>query len=425
MPKKVLIFSHNPLRDTEPDRLLLEALDKKGFMVFFAHYLQRDRVTVLAVRPDIVILPEIRCEYTLDFAKQLKAWGIQIVVRLCEAGITHPSVEKIDDEYRSAIFGNWDYSDCVDLMLAWGPRTRDLQVKYGYLPSGMIRAIGGLGFDPYFAARPLSPMLKPDYKKIVLFATGFSYAERNPEYSIPEARPEHGIHKRVVQRDIAGRKVWLEGMEKFHARFSGNWNMAVRVHGGEREETYLELLKGKLMAIPALSTCLALQGVDAVIHCGSTIAFEAHLCNLPALNFANITPDELVASISPACPTIDDLIDEFTNLDLSKSNANPWAIAELKHKWYGPVDGRVAERAAEAIATLPDAKPLIPNAWPAAPTEARYPTPGVMLTSAQWICASCQKMFFTATDREMAKCPYCGIACCRFTAPEKQDAAGT
>ncbi len=419
--KKILIFSHNPLRDTEPDRLLLEALDKKGFMVFFAHYLQRDRVTVLSVRPDIVILPEIRCEYTLDFARQLKAWGVQIVVRLCEVGITSPSVKNIDDEYRSAIFGNWDYSDCVDLMLAWGPRTKELQMRYGHLPEDKIVPVGGLGFDPYFAPRPLSPMLKPDYKKIVLFATGFAYAERNPEYSMPEAKPEHGIHKRVVERDAAGRKVWLEGMEKFHTRFSDNWSMAVRVHGGERQETYLQPMKGKLMSIPGLSTCLALQGVDAVIHCGSTIAFEAHLCNLPALNFANITPDALVADISPACNTIEDLIEDFSKLDLSKSNANPWAVAELKHKWYGPVDGKVAERAADAIAALPDGKALIPNAWPAVPTEARYLTPGVTLSQAQWACASCQKLFFTAPDREMAKCPYCGIACCRFVVPEKKD----
>ncbi len=423
--KKVLIFSHNPLRDTEPDRLLLEALEKKGFMVFFAHYLQRDRVTVLSVRPDIVVLPEIRCEYTLDLARQLKAWGIQIVVRLCEVGITSPSVKNIDDEYRSAIFGNWDYSDCVDLMLAWGPATRNLQVKYGHLPEEKIVAVGGLGFDPYFATRPLSPMLKPDYRKIVLFATGFAYADRNPEYSMPEAKPEHGIHKRVVERDAAGRKVWLEGMEKFHARFSKNWNMAIRVHGGEREETYLEAMKGKLMAIPALSTCLALQGVDAVIHCGSTIGFEAHLCNLPALNFANITPDVLVASVSPRCDTVDELIDQFADLDLSKTNADPWAIAELKSKWYGPVDGKVAERAADAIAALPEGKALIPNAWPAAPTEAKYLTPGVTLSQAQWVCASCQKPFFTAIDREMAKCPYCGIACCRFVAPEKKNVTGT
>ena len=415
--KKVLIFSHNPLRDTEPDRLLLEALEKKGFMMFFAHYLQRDRVTILSVRPDIVVLPEIRCEYTLDFARQLKAWGIQIVVRLCEVGITDPSVEKIEADYRTAIFGNWDYSDCVDLMLAWGPKTKGLQVKYGHLPEEKIVAVGGLGFDPYFAARPLSPMIKPDYKKIVLFATGFAYADRNPEYSIPEAKPEHDIHKRVVERDIAGRKIWLEGMEKFHARFGNNWNMAVRVHGGEREETYLEAMKGKLMAIPALSTCLALQGVDAVIHCGSTLAFEAHLCNLPALNFANITPDALVAAISPQCPTIEDLLEDFAALDLKKSNADPWAVAELKHKWFGPVDGKVAERAADAIAALPDAKALIPNTWPPAPEEAKYLTPGVTLTGFQWQCAACQKMSFTAAGREMIKCPWCGIACVKYMVP--------
>jgi len=422
--KKVLLFSHNPLRDTGPDMLLCKALAAKDMMVFGAPYLQRDRVSIIAVKPNVVILPEIRCEYTLDLAKQLRAWGVQVVVRMCEMGITAPSVEKIEDDYRRAIFGNWDYSGCVDLMLAWGPKAKALQVKYGHLRDDQIAAVGGLGFDPYFNPRPISPMIKPDYKKIVMFATGFAYADRNPEYSMPEAKPEDGIHQRVVERDIAGRKIWLEGMEKFHARFGKNWTMAIRTHGGEKESSYMTPLDGKLVAIPGLSTCLALQGVDAVVHCGSTLAFEAHLCNIPALNFANITPDELVADISPRCDTIDDLLEAFEHLDLSKSNASPWAVSELKHKWYGPVDGKVAERSAEAIAALPANQTAIPNGWPAAPTEAKYLTPGVMLSGAQWQCTSCLKMCFTNNEREMIKCPYCGIACVKMM-PEKKDVAGT
>jgi len=68
--KKVLILSHIPMRDEIVDNLIGNELSK-DHMVWVASILQNPRQVICTVKPDIVLLPEIRLEFTRDLARYL------------------------------------------------------------------------------------------------------------------------------------------------------------------------------------------------------------------------------------------------------------------------------------------------------------------------------------------------------------------
>lgn len=412
--KKILFFTHNPYRDSLSDNLVNNALREAGHEVWSRGYLQNDKQMITCIKPDVVVLPEIRCEYTLDLAKQLKAWGCKVVVKMCEVGITRESIPHISLEYQKAIFGNFPFTDHIDLMLGWGPEMCRLQIGYANVPEVKIAPVGGLQFDQYFLSPPPPQFTMPNYKPNVLFATGFAYAERNKEYAMPEAMPGDKIHAEMVNKDIKGRSLWFNSIKKFHERFGQFWNILVKPHAGERAYSYEKILDGIATVIPPMSGFQALQISTAVVHSGSTMAYEAHLMGRPAFNFGNVCEDVVVSQISPNSSTIDELISQFSTANFTRSNANPAVIKNLEDEYYGPVDGKAHIRAAEAISALPEPKTNIPDIYPVN-TEVKYMTDGIILSVSQWTCASCGQSFFSQMHREMIKCPYCGIACTRIS----------
>jgi len=413
--KKIIVLTHNPVRDPVTDDCLSACLRKKGHFVFRRGFLEDDKNMILCIKPNIVIVPEIRCEYTRDFAAQCKAWGIQVVVRPCEVGISAESMATISDEYRKAIFGNWPVNELIDLMLCWGPKMKTLFSMYGGIEEHKMEAVGGLAFDQFFLPPPPETIPRTE-KKRVLFATGFAYADRNPQYAIPEARPEDRLHAEMVRIDSAARARWLTAIKQFWAQRGNDWEIWVKPHPGEKEEVYRAVLKDIVTYCPPLPAVRALRYVDAVVHAGSTMAFEAHLLQKPAFCFDNICQDIIVSKISPQVETVEELIKNLDGLDPTRSNANPEIIDLLQRDYYGTCDGKASQRAAEAIDALPENHPQVPDQWPPF-TGMRYKTDCILINVERWQCRACQTIYHVQGPREMVKCPCCGIANVKMNRP--------
>jgi len=414
--KKIILYTHNPIRDPITDDCLTVALRKMGHLVWRRNYLDNDRNMVVYIKPDIVIMPELRCEYSIDFSNQCKAWGIQIVVRPCEVGISEESIPNITDDYRRAIFGeNWPCNNSIDLMLFWGPKMRDLFIKHGGIDPSKAVAVGGIGFDQYFLPPPPDEIPRTE-KKRLMFATGFAYADRNPEYSVPEAKPEDPLHRDMVMTDLKGRAVWFNLIKRFWAEHGNDWEIWVKMHPGEKQEVYEAVLGNIVAYCPQLPAVRAIPYVDLVIHAGSTMAYESHLLNKPAINVSNVCQDVIVSKISPNVDTFDELVHAVTTTDLTKSNADASIIEIMERDYYGTTDGKASERAAEEINKLPDNKTSIPDEWPVS-TVVKYATPCVLKNVEIWHCKACANQYHVQGPREMVKCPFCGIGNVRATAP--------
>lgn len=414
---KVIIYTHNPVRDPITDDCLSAALREKGHHVWRRNYLNADKEMVIYIKPDVIVMPEIRCEYSLDFAKQCKEWGCQIVVRPCEVGISEESIDGITEDYRKAIFGeNWPVNDHIDLMLCWGEKMKDLFVKHGGIDESKMAVVGGIAFDQFFLP-PCPDKIERTEMKRVLFATGFAYADRNADYSVPEAKQGDPLHLEMVKADREGRSKWFKAIKQFWAERGDKWEIWVKPHPGEMEQVYKAVLKDTVEIAPHLPPVRGLKYVDCVVHAGSTMAYEAHLQNMPAINFGNVCQDVVVSKISPNVDTIEGLVDAIDTLDLAKSNANPEVIEQLERDYYGTVDGKASERAADIIDALPDTKTSIPDEWPPS-HEMKYKSTGVLKNVEQWHCKACEHQYFIQGPREMVKCPFCGIANVKMPAPQ-------
>lgn len=407
--KKIVILTHNPVRDPVTDDCLTVALKNRGHLVWRRSFLECDKEMIVYVNPDIVILPEIRCEYSRDYATQCRKWGIQVVVRPCEMGITEESIPLISEDYRRAIFGeNWPVDDAFDLMLCWGQKMKDLFCKYGKINPDKAVVIGGIAFDQYFL--PAFPeKIERTQKKRVLFATGFAYADRNPQYSMPEAKPEDPLHQEMVQIDSTARSKWFALIKRFWAEHGNDWEVWVKMHPGERVEVYQAVLRDTVTICPNYPPVRALRYADVLVHAGSTMAYEAHLMNIPAFNLNNICQDVVVSKISPNISSFEELANALQTVEFGRSNADKQITESLERDYYGLTDGKASERAAEEICKLPDVKTDIPGEWPKA-KEWKYATPCILQNVEVWFCKGCGSQYHVQGPREMVKCPNCGIA---------------
>ena len=407
--KKIILYTHNPLRDPVTDDCLTVALRKMGHLVWRRNYLESDKNMVVYIKPDIIIMPELRCEYSIDYANQCRAWGVQIVVRPCEVGISEESIEHITDDYRRAIFGaNWPANKSIDLMLCWGPKMKDMLVKHGGFDPKKLVSVGGIGFDQYFLPPPPDKIPRTD-KKRLMFATGFAYADRNPEYSVPEALPDDPLHKDMVMADLKGRSAWFKLIKKFWAEYGDEWEIWIKMHPGEKEEVYKAVLGGIVAYCPHLPAVRAIPYVDLVVHAGSTMAYEAHLLKKPAINLNNVCQDVIVSKISPNVNTFEELANAIATTDLTKSNADASIIEIMERDYYGITDGKASDRAAEEIDKLPNNVTSIPDEWPTS-KEVKYATSCILKDVEIWNCKACENSYHVQGPREMVKCPYCGIA---------------
>ena len=405
--RKILLLSNLPQRDLETDTILQRELVSLGFEVRLAEFLPKAREHVLYYKPDIVIGPEARCEYTIDFYKRCREWGIITVAKRTEGGAAQRAWDVMEQWEKDTVIGGWPYS--VDLELVWSQEFADLMEKHGYLTKESIYATGALPMDVYFL--PPKPERVPGRRNIIL-ATGWGHADRTPSYNVPEAPPDSPIHQDAYNRHRAGRDAWMEMIEKLHYSIPEEWELILRLKVGEYPNEYAEKFGDKIKIAGPCSTRTILTHADLLIHAGSTMAIEAHLMNVPAISFwgmQNQTVGYEYPHVSEDYTDADNLVEAVKRVDFDKSNANLDAVKSLEQEFYGVIDGKACERAAKRISIIPPKTCNVPYKWPEEDKE--YSFPGVARGYICWVCESCGKSMYTLDPSlDMVKCLFCGIS---------------
>jgi surface carbohydrate biosynthesis protein len=421
--KKILYFSHNPFRDASPDGILAHELRLLGNHVWLNTFLQNDAEKVCHIKPDIVVLPEIRVEYAKEFARQCGQYGIKVVVKMCEFGISEESLPNISEAYKEAIFGRFPVDHLVDKFLAWGPEMKRMMVEQMGITPDKIDVCGAFQFGHYFVPAPPVSM-KTGKKKTILFAAGFPYADRNKEFCMPEAdATDSKFQSKLVEKDQYARGRFLDTILKFAKKHSDKWEILVKPHPGEKQTPYDAVFRRQpVRVLNQVCGRASLEGVDFLVHSGSTMGYEAHLLNIPSINLYNNCEDVVVSKVSPNCNSEAEFFRKFNAINKRpKSSAAPKDIIEKLRGYYGACDEYACRRAAVAIDKLPVGPTLVPDEWQH-PKEAKYLTDGVILGIESWFCAGCRNTYFVANKhREMVKCPFCGIANVKTVKPETKN----
>ena len=419
---RILIISMVPQRDWLIDSMIADAVKEKGHEVFLRKFLSDDRTAVIFERPDVAVIPVIRCEYTRDLAIRLRQWGVRIVSRRSEAGVSRKQYEKLPRHWQLDHIGRYDYKDLIDLELIWSSEFADILVEEGKIRREQAKVIGAITLDPYFKwnlqkyshkvftkdkSEWLTEKKLDPNKKTLYFITGFVHAERT-EYTLPEAPIGDPIHKELYDRDRRLRDLWFKAIERIVA--TGTYNIIVRPHHGENL-SFWSSLNGNTRVSTEGSAGESLFYSDLMVHSGSTMAIEAHLFNKPALRFGNTAQDELIGRISPQCEDVPELIESIDSIDFDNTNANISEISDLEKSFFGPIDGKAHQRAADAICETEPTQTSIPLEWPEEELN-DYSSEGIIKIDSRYriiYCNACKKASQNETGGFAYRCPHCGI----------------
>jgi len=420
-PKKILLLSHVITRDTLIDDIIINELKSRGYLVWKCGVTGGIKKTITTVKPDIVIMPELRCEFTVEVAKFLHEWGAQVVIRRCEMG--HSEESTFHPQFEDALFGNYpEIYDYIQYDMVWGPKFKRMLSERFKQPLKKFKVIGA-PFDDYFLKRPSDEEIKKRTpgKKSILFLTGFGYADINPIYAIPEALDGQEIHGRMVKFHREVRSKFIQMMRLVMAAVGDEADYLLRLHPGDREGIYRDTFGDDLGYVSAEFPIQSLMRADVVIHSGSTMGYEAHMENVPALNFGNFLLDKVVGQIHPIINCPYELCKALGKIEFGKSNAIKENVEFLEKNYYGPLDGKMHKRIADVIDLLSENETNIPNDWPSS-KEPKFKSTGVMPIIEAWVCSECGSQFGLLPGRGMAKCPYCGIAVIKMvTGPIPKD----
>jgi len=420
--KKALIFTNLPQRDKVVDEILAENLRALGFEARVSMFLPHNRMHVLGMKPNVVILPEIRCQYTVEMVETMRSWGIIVISRRCEGGCGKRAWSVMCDDEKDTAVGTWPYE--VDLELVWGEEFRDIVLEKKYGTKETVKAVGAFPFDIYFYDKIAGK--KKGGKKTVLFACGWPMADRGPRYCVPEAPPESSIHKIAYDKHRQGRDRWIEIIKELHALIGKEWDFLLRLKTGEIPNEYVEKLGDIVKITPPEPMILALKRTDVLVHAGSTVGAEAHYMDMPAISLLGDlveTPGYTPARISPYCKTTAELKQALESVEFGKSNANLDALEQSKTEFYGPIDGRACERSANLINEVPLKKTSIPDEW--TPQRVQYPFPGATPQIEQWHCDCCNHTTYVMEpNQDMIKCVWCGISLIRYSAIPAEPVGG-
>lgn len=410
-------------RDWNIDQLITNELCKRGHKAVLRKYTQDGRIAVVVEKPDVCIVPVVRCEYTRDFVTRLKQWGVKVIARRSEAGVSKTQYNKLPRALQLDQIGRYEYKDLVDMELVWSQEFADILIAEGKIRPEQVRVIGGISTDIYFQNDIVEQMMglretkKEDFfkqqgfdlnKKLLLFCTGFVHADLNG-YSLPEAPVGDPIHRYLQDRDIGYRKNWVWSITKLAE--TNKYNIMLRLHHGECVSKYN--VPNSVVVSNEGNAADVLLNCDCLIHAGSTMAVEAHLLNKPAFNFGNTAQDELIRDVSPAVETTENLFNALDSMAWGKSNALIESVEDLKKHFYGEIDGNAHKRVVDAVCefNIQSSVHTIPEKWPEDELK-DYSSDGVVKVKDSAIinCPACKKPFQNLTKNKRVPCPHCGLA---------------
>lgn len=423
---KITVLTLTVQRDLCIDNILAEELRKLGHDVKVRNHIYSGHEAVTYEKPDVVVHPMIGSIYKMDFVQQCKEWGIEVIVRRGEAGMGREQFEKLDDNRKKIILGNWDYNPYVDLELVWGREFASILAEQGHMQADKLKVCGAFAFDPYFRAVPTAPKIPRN--KTILFATGFSAADCRSEYCETGLPEDSDYHRELAGIHRVARDEWIEAIKELVKWFGDDWAFELKVRPGEQTREYKAKLPAEVKIHNVISSSSeVLRNVDVLIHSGSTLAVEAHLLGISSFNFHNVNPDPLLSKISPLLTTYREL-EFYIARAMPGSNIKEDVYYELQNHLYGHIDGKACERAARHIHDHIEGKEIktdIPDMWP---KVAKYheDKENIHLKSkkgdVRWLCPCCRNVYW-AKPADITKCPYCGHNIAMIRDPEKIKAA--
>lgn len=399
---KILILTQLPIRDTPVDKLIAKHLRKMGHTVWVEYLIRAlgtetpgGRKAVQLYKPELVVTPDIRGEYSRDLNEALRGMGLRTVLRRSEPGYSKDFRKTITDEFATAIRGRWAYT--ADLELVWNEEFLEP------LNNPVAKAVGAFAFDVFFLKKK-----KKHKRKTVLCASAWDYADRTPEYSIPEVAKGSPLHKEHYWRCRNGRDLWIKEILKAVDKYP-DWHFILKTHPAEVPFEYMDTFGDKVEIMYLPPSIEALATTDILIHAGSTMAAEAHLWDIPAFRLGG-EDDHPLAGISPEINEID-----LDDVELGKSNADIGTLKYLEKTFFGTMDGKACLRAAEEINKIkPPHEVHIPQRWPDSPNN--YETPDTrrylsweMFPMDCVHCPACKNLAYLRPKVNLAKCPHCAV----------------
>lgn len=402
--KKILILSASPHRDEIVDHLIKEELEKKGHDVEVKACLREGRDGVLAMKPDVVVLPPIRNPYSRDMAYVLKGWGIGVVSRHTEPSCDKADFEKMIPQQKMEIFGKWPYD--IDAELVWSQDEADIlnQRKVAF----KAHAVGAFTVDAYLRKDVMKKHTHHeefrkrygfDDKKILLICSPWGFADAAPDLHIEDLDE--------ARKDKEGQKRHFEMMRTLVPVIKQKWNVLVSIHPGVLVQPYRDICKELGIPLDTETTSYELKlHVDAFIHAGSTMAIGAHLLNKPAWQFGDVyakdshswwgNPESALSKISPYCKTVNELVPAVQNC-APGTNANLEAMQQLEKGRFGLMDGKATKRAAEIISRIEGSFTL---SWPESTSDYTQ-----LILQKNWrrvmtpmTCGICKKEFYILNE---------------------------
>ena len=403
----VLLLVNLPQRDLGTDMLIAEHLDHMGHNVHIAPFLPKPRNHVIYFKPDVVIGPEPRSQFTIDFYAHCMEWGIWTIAKRTEGGTSQGAWDVMGKDEKDTVIGAWPYK--VDFEVVWSEAFAQIVKKHGY--GNNLFVAGALPFDPYF----VPPFYTYDgNRRNLTVAAGWGHADTNSKYNVPEAPPESSIHGDAYRRHRKGREAYIELLNRLNKEFGQTHNLQLRLKVGESPEEYKAKCQFPMRIFNPVPPKDVLLNTDILVHAGSTMGLEAHICGLPAFSYLgnlNQTEGYTAPEVSPEFGTLDELVSAIRAVELGKSNANTQAFSQYQTDLFGKIDGKATKRTADLIGNLPKRPVMIPDVWP--PERNTYEFPGISKEYRAWVCETCDRQNFTlATDTTMLKCIHCGISLC-------------
>ena len=411
-PRRILLMTNLPVRDWATDAILASHLRELGAEVRHVNFLPVPRNHILFWKPDVVIGPEARCQFTVELYRRCMEWGVAAIARRTEGGCPRSAWNVMGDDEKATVVGAWEYN--VDLEIVWSEDFANLLGENGWVKRDKIFAAGAVTFDQDF--RP--PMrVSQEKRRNIVFCTNWGHADRNPKYNVPEAPVGSPVHADAYNRHRQGRKDWIELIKLAREKLSPLWQFYLSLKVGEWPTEYQKELGSVVNILGPTGTKQLMLNGDLLIQSGSTLAIHAHYHNMPTLSYrgsTNQTKGYKYPHVAPNYTDPHELVAAIPKVKLDQSNANTGAVEELSRELYGVIDGKACKRAADKIMSLPERPVNVPNEWP--PEVKDYPHEGVHKAVGTWLCETCGRPNYVFDPTlDMINCVHCGVGLAKKT----------
>lgn len=380
--KRILLVVVYRQRDFFLDILLRFHLERLGYEVIMRPLGHQIKDSIVELVPDAIIWGAKTTPYQIKLARFAKDRGIISIVRREEGVVFSKLWEERDKDTKSLTLGITDYSPFVELEMGSNSTFRYVISQEGHMPSSRCLAVGAMQFDSYLepamdnVARDRENLFQElglDHnKKLVVMATAWSYADRDPRTAVPEAKAlenkAQDIMARTVEASRTGRKEWKVLIESFCRDYATEWNVLIKVHPGEKIEAYQDFINERYLPAKVIQGGYMreiLPHADLLINAGSTTSLEAHCLGVPTIAYwIDPTIDHPLYKLTEYANDYEKFKTIFQDMTFGESNMLQGAMDFVTKEFYGTFDGHGCKRAAEAIDELLYSVPHKPFRYP-------------------------------------------------------------